>query len=82
MKGLTKQELETLMEVENIIFSHLDGEVKEIFNHSAIALHKAIIKYVKLMFKESEFDDDKAVETYVKSDIIALNNLHSEKVGE
>lgn len=39
MKGLTKQELETLMEVENIIFSHLDGEVKEIFNHSAIALN-------------------------------------------
>lgn len=50
MKGLTKQELETLMESENIIFSH-------------IALHKA-------------------VETYVKSDIIALNNLYSEKVGE
>ena len=82
MKGLTKQELETLMEVENIIFSHLDGEVKEIFNHSAIALHKAIIKYVKLMVKESEFDNDKAIETYVKSDIIALNNLYSEKVGE
>lgn len=82
MKGLTKQELETLMEVENIIFSHLDGEVKEIFNHSAIALHKAIIKYVKLMAKESEFDNDKAIETYVKSDIIALNNLYSEKVGE
>lgn len=82
MKGLTKQELETLMEVENIIFSHLDGEVKEIFNVSAIALHKAIIKYVKLMAKESEFDNDKAVETYVKSDIIALNNLYSEKVGE
>lgn len=82
MKGLTKQELETLMEVENIIFSHLDGEVKEIFNHSAIALHKAIIKYVKLMAKESEFDNDKAVETYVKSDIIALNNLYGEKVGE
>lgn len=82
MKGLTKQELETLMETENIIFSRLDGEVKEIFNHSAIALHKAIIKYVKLMVKESEFDNDKAVETYVKSDIIALNNLYSEKVGE
>lgn len=82
MKGLTKQELEALMEVENIIFSHLDGEVKEIFNHSGIALHKAIIKYVKLMAKESEFDNDKAVETYVKSDIIALNNLYSEKVGE
>lgn len=82
MKGLTKQELETLMESENIIFSYLDGEVKEIFNESAIALHKAIIKYVKLMVKESEFDNDKAVETYVKSDIIALNNLYSEKVGE
>lgn len=62
MKGLTKQELETLMEVENIIFSH--------------------IKYVKLMDKESEFDNEKAVETYVKTDIIALNNLYSEKVGE
>lgn len=48
MKGLTKQELETLMEVENIIFSHLDGEVKEIFNDSAIALHKAIIKKRKV----------------------------------
>lgn len=82
MKGLTKQELETLMEAENIIFSHLDGEVKEIFNRSAISLHKAIIKYVKLMAKESEFDNDKAVETYVKSDIIALTNLYSEKVGE
>lgn len=82
MKGLTKQELETLMEVEDLIFSHLDGEVKEIFNYSAIELHKAIIKYLKLMVKESEFDNNKAVETYVKSDIIALNNLYSEKVGE
>lgn len=34
------------------------------------------------MAKESEFDNDKAVETYVKSDIIALNNLFSEKGGE
>lgn len=82
MKGLTKQELETLMEVEDIIFSHLDGEVKEIFNDSAIALHKAIIKHLKLMAKESEFDNEKAVETYVKIDIIALNNLYSGKVGE
>lgn len=31
MKGLTKQELETLMAAENILFSYLDGEVKEIF---------------------------------------------------
>lgn len=60
MKGLTKQELETLMEEEDIIFSHLDGEVKEIFNYLAIALHKAIIKYVKLMAKESELDNDKS----------------------
>lgn len=37
---------------------------------------------VKLMAKESEFDNDKAVETYVKSDIIALNNLYSERGGE
>lgn len=82
MKGLTKQELETLMAAENIIFSYLDGEVKEIFNQSGIASQKAIIKYVKLIVKESEFDNEKAVETYVKIDIIALNNLYSEKVGE
>lgn len=31
MKGLTKQELETLMEAENILFSYLDGEEMEIF---------------------------------------------------
>lgn len=82
MKGLTKQELETLMEEENTIFSYLDGEVKENFYDSVIALHKALIKYVKLMAKESKFDNDKAVETYVKSDIIALTNLYSEKDGE
>lgn len=82
MKGLTKQEIETLMVAENILFSYLDGEVKEIFNDSAIALHKAIIKYVKLMAKESKFDNDKAIETYVKNDIIVLNNLFTEKVGE
>ena len=82
MKGLTKQEIETLIAAENIIFSYLDGEVKEIFNDSAIALHKAIIKYVKLIPKESKFNDDKTVETYVKSEIIAFNNLHNEKVGE
>lgn len=39
MKGLTKQELETIMEVENILFPYLDGEVMEIFNQSAIALY-------------------------------------------
>ena len=62
MKGLTKQELETLMVAENIIFSYLGGEVKEA--------------------EESKFDNDKAVETYVKNDIIVLTNLYSEKVGE
>lgn len=82
MKGLTKQEIETLMAAENILFSYLDGEVKEIFNDSAIALHKAIIKYVKLKVKESKIDNGEAVETYVKSDIIAFNKLYSEKVGE
>ena len=82
MKGLTKQELETLMKAENILFSYLDGEVVEIFNQSAIALYKAIRKYVKLMAKESELDNEKAVEMYVKTDAIALINLYIEKVGE
>lgn len=39
MKGLTKQELETSMEAENIIFSYLDCEVKKIYNDSAIAFN-------------------------------------------
>lgn len=82
MKGLTKQELETLMEAENILFSFLDGEEMEIFNQSAIALYKAIRKYVKLMAKESELEKKKAVEMYVKTDTIALTNLYIEKVGE
>lgn len=82
MKGLTKQELETLMKAENILFSYLDGEEMEIFNQSAIALYKAIRKYVKLMSKESELDNEKAVEMYVKTDTIALINLYIEKVGE
>lgn len=82
MKGLTKQELETLMKAENILFSYLDGEVMEIFNQSAIALYKAIRKYVKLMAKESELDNEKAVEMHVKTDTIALINLYIEKVGE
>lgn len=82
MKGLTKQELETLMEAENILFSYLDGEEMEIFNQSAIALYKAIRKYVKLMTKESELDNEKAVEMYVKTGTIALINLYIEKVGE
>ncbi|UVX99611.1 MAG: hypothetical protein [Bacteriophage sp.] len=32
--------------------------------------------------KESKIDNDEAVETYVKSDIITFNKLYSEKVGE
>lgn len=32
--------------------------------------------------KESKIDNDEAVETYVKSDIIPFNKLYSEKVGE
>lgn len=82
MKGLTKQELETLMEAENILFSYLGGEEMEIFNQSGIALYKAIRKYVKLTAKESELDNEKVVEMYVKTDTIALINLYIEKVGE
>ena len=82
MKGLTKQEIETLMEAEDILFLRLDGELEEIFSDSAIALYKAIRKYVKLMAKEIKSDDDKAIEMYVKSDIISLNNLYNEKEGE
>lgn len=82
MKGLTKQEIETLMEAEDILFLRLDGEIEEIFSESAIALYKAIRKYVKLMAKEIKPNDNKAIEMYVKSDILALNNLYNEKGEE
>lgn len=82
MKGLTKQEIEVLMEAEDILFLRLDGELEEIFSDSAISLYKTIRKYFKLMAKEIKSDDNKAIEIYVKSDIIALNDLYNEKGGD
>ena len=83
MQWLTKNELETLFLAEDILFSHLDGsELDEIFSESAIALHKAKKKYVRLMIKEVGNINKKLIESYYKSDIIALNELYNEKVGE
>lgn len=79
MKGLTKQEIEILMEAEDILFLRLDGELEEIFSDSAIELHKAIRKYVKLTANKVKSDNDKAIEKYIKSDIKALNDLYNEK---
>lgn len=82
MKGLTTQEIKTLVEAEDILFSRLDGETKEIFNDSAIALYKAIRKYVKFMTKEIKSDADEAIKMYIESDIIGLTNLYNEKGSE
>lgn len=80
MKGLTKNEIETLMLAEDILFSHLnDGELDTIFSEPAIALHKAKKNYIKLMIKEVGNKNKKLIERYLRNDIITLNDLYNEK---
>lgn len=52
MKPLTQSELETLKEAEDILFSHLDDELEDVFSDSAVVLHIAIKNYTKLMLKD------------------------------
>ena len=54
MKSLTKSELETLKEAEDILFSHLDDDLECIFSDSAVALHLAIKRYKKEIFKDAK----------------------------
>lgn len=54
MKSLKQSELETLKEAEDILFSHLDDELENVFSFSAIALHVAIKDYNNLMFKDAK----------------------------
>jgi hypothetical protein len=83
MKGLTKNELETLLLAEDVLYSHLDGsELDGIFSESFIALHKAKKNYIKLMLKEVDSINKRAIEIYCRNDITALNELYNKKVGE
>ena len=82
VKGLTQQELIVLMRAEDVLFSHLDDELNGVFSDSAIALHKAKKKYIELMLKEVGSVNKKVIEAYYNYDIIALNELYNEKVGE
>lgn len=75
MEELTPKEIEALLQAEDILFSHLDGELEGVFSNSAVALHIAIKKYTKLMLKDIESKDKKAIENYVESDIAVLNVL-------
>lgn len=75
MEELTPKEIEALLQAEDILFSHLDGELEGVFSDSAVALHIAIKKYIKLMLKDMESKDKKAIENYVESDIAVLNDL-------
>ena len=59
MKGLTKQELETLKEAEDILFSHLDDDLGNVFSNSAIALHIAIKNYTKSTLKDVKSEHKK-----------------------
>lgn len=70
MKPLTQSELETLKEAEDILFSHLDDELEDIFSDSAVVLRIAIKNYTKLMFKDAKLEHKKHIENYVKNGII------------
>lgn len=83
MKGLTENELETLLLAEDVLYSHLDGgELDDIFSEAFIALYKAKKNYIKLMLKEVGSINKRAIETYCRNDITTLNDLYNKKVGE
>lgn len=66
MKSLTQSELETLKEAEDILFSHLDDELENVFSDSAVALHIGIKNYTKLMLKDAKPEHKKAIENYAR----------------
>lgn len=75
MKQLTQSELETLKEAEDILFSHLDDELEDVFSNSAIALRIAIKNYRKAMSNYMKPEHKKAMENYVKKQ-------YNKKVGD
>ena len=75
MEELTSKEIEILLQAEDILFLHLDGELESVFSDLAVALHIAIKKYTKLMLKDMKVKDKKDIENYVESDIVVLNDL-------
>lgn len=62
MKPLTQSELETLKEAEDILFSHLDDELEDIFSNSAVVLRIAIKNYTKLTLKDAKPEYKKHIE--------------------
>ena len=61
MKYLTQSELEVLKEAEDILFSHLDDELENVFSDSAVALHLAIKRYIKEIFKDAKQEHKKNI---------------------
>lgn len=74
MKQLTRTDLEVLKEAEDILFSHLDDELEEIFSDSAVVLHIAIKNYTKLTLNVKP-EHKKSIDNYVKK-------WHDRKRGE
>lgn len=48
MKKLTQSELETLKEVEDILFNHIDYETDGVFDKAFYYLYKALRSYYDL----------------------------------
>lgn len=69
-------ELDKIKEAEEIARKY---DIEMCFGDCCITLEDDVFLF---LMKESKIDNGEAVETYVKSDIIALNKLYSEKVGE
>lgn len=69
-------ELDKIKEAEEIARKY---GIEMCFGDCCIAFEDDVFYF---LMKESKIDNDEAVETYVKNDIIALNKIYSEKVGE
>lgn len=82
MKPLTQSELATLKEAEDILFNHVDYGTNGVFDKAFCELHKSLKKYTELMLKDMKAEGKKVIENYVKSDIVALDNLYNEKGDE
>lgn len=54
MKSLTQSELEVLKKAEDILFSHLDDELEDVFSDSAVALHLTIKRYTNEMSEDAK----------------------------
>ena len=82
---MEKKVFELSQDELDVIATYMDDDIREsvAFDLSPCTPNQFLREYVS---RDEHFEEllksEFGIETYVKSDIIALNNLYSEKVGE